>query len=155
MAAKLISPFLLVLILALSCAEDDVANALMQEQETETDTLNVDSIDALNLDSTFQHCDSLFIATYHGTACCISGPTVAKPGDILRYHYQMNHKDAQVSWQILEGDMSIIAGQDTHTITVRFGPDFTTGLISGRGNGLKEKENVRLECYDRVIVTGE
>ena len=152
MAARLITPFFLVLIMALSCAEDEGANELPKEQETETDTLNVDSTDTLSLDSTFQHCDSLYIATFHGTACCISGPTVAKPGDTLRYHYQINHRDAKVSWQIIEGDISVIGGQGSTTVTVEFGPNFTTGLIIGVGIGIKY-DTLRQNCNDRVIVT--
>jgi hypothetical protein len=107
---------------------------------------------ALSLDSTFQSCDSVFIATFPGTACCVSGPTVAKPGAVVRYHYQINYSDPHVSWQILEGDISIIAGQDTPTVTVLFGANFTTGIVFGDGNGIPQNITSRQRCTDRVIV---
>jgi hypothetical protein len=81
---------------------------------------------------------------------------VAKPGDTVRYHYQMNHRDPLISWQIVEGDIAIIAGQNTHTVTVKFGPDFTTGTITGVGSGIKyEGGTTRNSCWNRVIVTGD
>jgi hypothetical protein len=153
MATRSICLVLLVLIMA--CTEDDGINGLTGEQGTAYDTLDLGSNDTLKLDSNFQHCDSVFVATYFGTACCTTGPTVAKPGDTVRYHYQMNHRDAQVSWQILEGDISFISGQETHTVTVLFGPNFTTGLIIGEGNGIKYDDSPRLKCAERVVITAD
>jgi hypothetical protein len=146
MIIKLIFPVVLVLALLFNCTDNDRPTELPnQEQKTGKDTLN--------LDSTFQHCDSVSIATSIGTACCVSGPMVAKPGDILQYHYQINHSDANVSWQILNGDISIIAGQNTQTITVQFGANFTTGIVFGDGNGVPTSTPSRQRCTDRVIVT--
>jgi len=106
---------------------DDLSTVKEEEQES-----------IVSQDSNFQVCDSVYIATLHGTACCVSGPMVARPGDIFKYHYQINHSDARVKWQILEGDISIIAGQDTHTVTVLFGPDFTTGIVYADGDGIRK-----------------
>ena len=147
MITRLSFPVVFALTIVVSCADDEHPSELPkeeQEQEMSKDTLKVDS--------TLQSCDSVFIATRHGTACCVSGPKVAKPGDIFRYHYQMNHSDALVSWQILEGDISIIAGQGTHTVTVQFGANFTTGVIFGDGNGVPKQTPLRQRCTDRVIV---
>lgn len=143
--------FLPVLAICLSCEDRDLPNEL-----TETDQEQEQGLDkgTVNTDSTFQSCDSVYIATFYATACCVSGPVVAKPGDVFQYHYQINHTDAQVLWQVLEGDISIIAGQGTHTVTVQFGESFTTGIIFGDGNGLKDGQ-WRLRCTDRAIVTRE
>jgi hypothetical protein len=145
MFTRLIFPVVFALAMVYSCADNDRPNEPKLEQEVGKDTFN--------LDSTFQLCDSVLVATSIGTSCCVSGPAVAKPGDIFRYHYQIKHSDAQVSWQILEGDISIIAGKDTHTVTVRFGANFTTGVVFADGNGVPLDIPVRQRCTDRVIVT--
>jgi hypothetical protein len=132
--------------MAFSCTDGDEHNTqrpVSEELRTE------ESIE--RLDSTFQHCDSVYIATYHGTACCISGPTQTKPGDTVTYHYQINHKDPKmVSWEIREGDITIVEGQDKHTVTVQFGPNFTTGIIGCVGSGIKD--GIRNSCSDRCVV---
>jgi hypothetical protein len=149
MTQRVMFLFVLALGVLLSCEERELSNEIpINEQEKEL------AKGTVNADSTFQSCDSVYVATRSGTACCVSGPVVAKPGDIFRYHYQINHADAQVSWQILEGDISIIAGQGTHTVTVQFGENFTTGIIFGDGNGLKDGQ-WRLRCTDRAIVTSD
>lgn len=149
MMQRMMFPFVFVLAVSLSCEDRDVSNELTAaEQEKEQELAK----GTVNADSTFQSCDSVYVATRIGTACCVSGPVVAKPDDIVQYHYQINHADPQVSWQILEGNISIIAGQDTQTVTVRFGDNFTTGIIFGDGNGLKDGQ-WRLRCTDRAIVT--
>lgn len=148
MTQRVIFLFVLVLAISLSCEERELSNEIpvnKQDKELAKGTVNADS--------TFQSCDSVYVRTSIGTACCVSGPVVAKPGDIFRYHYQINHADAQVSWQILEGDISIISGQGTHTVTVQYGNNFTTGIILGDGNGLKDVW--RLRCTDRAIVTSD
>lgn len=149
MAARVFASLLLVTLIAFGCTEDDELKKVTEEQEeTEDDTVTVE------FDSTFQHCDSVYIANRIGTACCISGPMLAKAGDIVKYHYQMNHRDAKVDWQVLEGDISIIAGQTTRTVTVQFGPDFTEGVVIGVGVGIKWENTPQL-CSDRVIITQE
>jgi len=146
MVVRILASLLLATLIVLSCTEDDGPKDVPQDQEeTESDSV------ATELDPNFQHCDSVYIATRIGTACCINGPTVAKAGNIFRYHYQMNHRDAKVDWQILEGDISIIAGQGTRTVTVQFGPGFTAGIIIGVGVGIKY-ENLPQLCSDRVRI---
>ena len=146
MAAKWIPAILFAMTMAFSCTDgnEDMAQSTVSEE------LRTEDVKA-RLDSTFQHCDSVHIATYHGTACCISGPTQAKPGDTATYHYQINHKDPKImSWEIREGDITIIKGQDMHTVTVQFGPNFTTGIIGCVGSGIKD--GVRNSCSDRCVV---
>jgi hypothetical protein len=145
MITKLIRVVLFAMVMGFSCTDDN--------QDSQRSTLSEDlRIEDANseVDSTFQRCDSVFIATYPGTACCVSGQTRANPGDTVSYHYQINHKDPQMYWEIREGDITIIKGQDTHTVTVQFGPNFTTGIIGCVGSGIKNE--TRLKCSDRCIV---
>jgi hypothetical protein len=145
MVRKLIPAVLFAMTIAFSCTDDNEDNVQITLSEEPT----VENVIA-KVDTTFQDCDSVYIAAYHGTACCISGPTLASPGDTVTYHYQINHKDPQMSWEIREGDITIIKGQDMQTVTVRFGPNFTTGVIGCVGSGLKD--GIRNKCSDRCIV---
>lgn len=148
----------------LGCANHDHPEELpIVDQKFRNDTVTVDSTfmnpdtTLLKVDSTFQSCDSVFIATYPGTACCVSGLRVGKPGDIVRYHYQINFPDAHVLWKILEGDISIISGQDTQTVTVQFGSTFSKGVVYADGDGLHVFQNgsTRIRCTDRVVITDD
>jgi|GEM_PF-3674603 len=146
MTCKLIFPAIFVSAILFSCMNNGTSPKLPTAQQLSRKTVQ--------LDSTFQSCDSVFIATYPGTACCVSGPIVAKPGDIFRYHYQTNHSDPHITWQIQEGDISIIAGQSTLTVTVQFGPRFKNGVIIGDGDGISPIGGARLRCANRAVVTG-
>jgi len=138
-------PVCLALALVFGCENDDSPNEEPKLEQLKANTLEPDP--------NFVTCDSAAMAISPGTTCCISGPVVAKPGDIVRYHYQMNHSDERATWEILEGDISIIAGQGTQTVTVRFGPNFTTGIVHADGDGLhKSIIPVRNRCEDRVNV---
>ena len=145
MVAKFIPIGVFTITMALGCAENI-------DSDIQTDLNEAFSAEdfSSNVDSAFQDCDSVYTATYHGTACCISGATEARPGDIATYHYQINHKDPQMSREIREGDISILTGHNAPTVTVQFGPNFTTGIVGCVGSGVKE--GFRLECSDRCIV---
>jgi hypothetical protein len=145
MTLKLVCPTILALIMLFSC-HDGGPIGMPEIPEEEQDS-------TLNIDSTFQHCDAAFIASPIGTRCCVSGPSVAKPGDTLTYHYQINHSDDQVSWEVREGDISILSGEDSLALTVKFGSTFTTGYIQAYGSGVKD--SIRLICNDRVIIRRE
>lgn len=100
----------------------------------------------------FQDCDSVAVATSIGTSCCVSGPTVAEPGDTLKYHYQINQPDQQIYWEILEGDIAIIKGKETHTVTVGFGANFTSGIIQGRARGDTVNNLPATRCEEAVSI---
>jgi hypothetical protein len=147
MVTKWIATILFATIMILSCKDDTERKEGSHHSSREQ--LRMDN-PLTSVDSSFQNCDSVFIATSPGTACCMSGPALAKPGEIVTYHYQINHQDPQMSWEIREGDIIIIKGQDSPTVTVRFGPTFTGGVVGCVGSGIKE--GVRLECSDRCVV---
>ena len=104
-------------------------------------------------DTAFHKCDSVAIATSTGTTCCVSGPMLAKPGDTFRYHYQINRSNPEVYWEILEGDMVITGGQNTQTVTVTFGPDFTSGWIQGRAKGNPLDNQATTACEEAVNIS--
>ena len=112
------------------------------------DTVVTTTVDALGVDANGEQ-----VATRGNPQTGPFHVEGAKPGDTLQYHYQINRSDLLISWRILEGDISIIDGQDTPTVTVVFGTNFTGGIVFGDGSGLKRTVNpVRLRCTDRVIV---
>lgn len=141
MLLKSICPVALALFMLFSCSDE----ATHEAPETPVEESNLDT------DSTFVDCDS-FIKEHIGigTACCISGYIVAIPGDTTTFHYQINHPDAKVSWVILSGDISILAGKDSTTVTVLIGPDFTGGILQAYGSGLYDQ--TRLICNDHIDI---
>lgn len=148
MLTKVICPAILALFILFNCADDD-SKEVTQRPEPEIPEAEQDS--SLSIDSTFSECDT-FIAEHLriGTACCISGYIVASLGDTATYHYQVNHPDAKVSWVILDGDISILAGKDSLTVTVLIGSNFTGGIIQALGSG--SYDQTRLVCNDRIKI---
>ena len=81
-------------------------------------------------------CDIEYVENYPGTACCITGFAEAKPGETLEYEYHSNMIDpvAIVEWSIISGDITIVSGEDSSKITVKFGDNFTEGIIRAYGD---------------------
>ena len=75
------------------------------------------------------------MSNYSGTICCISGPELASPGESLSFEYSSNIINPVFTWEIISGSISIVSGQNTATVTLEFGDDFTTGEILGKGDG--------------------
>jgi hypothetical protein len=147
MLEKLIYPVILILLMLNGCADDGSTEV---NETTEPETPKEEQDSTIVVDSTFHECDS-FISERMGigTACCISGYVVANPGDTANYRYHINHQDAMASWLIIEGDMSILKGKESTTVTVIMGPEFTGGILQALGSGYKES---RLICNDRLEI---
>lgn len=75
------------------------------------------------------------ISNYSGTTCCVTGSELASPGESLSFEYNSNIINPVFTWEIISGSISIVSGQNTSTITLEFGSDFTTGEILGKGDG--------------------
>ena len=131
--------------------EDDSPKGPANDAQ-ESETLKSDR---LQLDASFHYCDSVAVATHSGTSCCVSGPTIAKPGDILDHHYQINQLDPQIYWEILRGDILIIGGQDTHTVTVKFSPNFISGSIQGKAKGKPVNDLPTIACEEAVNINAD
>src|SRR5688500_5497654 len=83
------------------------------------------------IDRKFVTCDDEEVAAYPGTMCCVSVVIEAQPGETLQYEYKHNADSAEVSWEILEGPMTIESGENESVVTIRFNNDFPTGRIRG------------------------
>jgi len=83
-------------------------------------------------DSIYHVCDE-DITSYPGTACCVSGPTRVTPGETLTYRYISNIPNAEITWIVSYGSMTLISGQNTAIASFKFGDDFTSGcfIVSG------------------------
>jgi len=73
--------------------------------------------------------------SYPGTICCVTGSELASPGEKLSYEYNSNINGPVYDWEIVSGSITIVSGQNTSTITLEFGEDFTTGEIHGKADG--------------------
>lgn len=144
--------FCLVMTLAFACLEDDSPKEPANDEQESENTLKSDM---LKVDASFRYCDSVAVVTSSGTSCCVSGPTIANPGDILEYHYQINQLDPQIYWEILQGDIVIIGSQDTHTVTVKFGPNFISGSIQGKAKGNPVNGLPTIACEEAVNITAD
>lgn len=71
---------------------------------------------------------------YSGTICCITGAELASSGESLSYEYNSNINNPVFTWEIISGSISIVSGQNTSTVALEFGNDFTTGKILGKGD---------------------
>jgi hypothetical protein len=129
----------------IACTDDENTLENVEDQIESNDETS-------KLLSTFQTCDSVAVATSIGTSCCVSGPTVAQPGDTLKFHYQINQNDQEIYWVILDGDINIIAGANTHTVTVKIGSSFTFGLIQGRAKGDAVNNVPATRCEESVKI---
>src|SRR5690606_27440301 len=75
------------------------------------------------------------MSNYSGIICCVSGSELASTGESLSFEYNSNINNPVFTWEIISGSISIVSGQNTATVTLEFGDDFTTGEILGKGDG--------------------
>jgi hypothetical protein len=94
-------------------------------------------------------CDLNYVENYLGTACCVSGPIQADPGDTLTFNYYSNLGDSSllVTWEVIDGAIRLIAGQNTNVATFVFGDDFTQGTIRGDGGSADRG------CSEAIMLT--
>lgn len=93
-------------------------------------------------------CDLNYVKNYPGTACCVSGPIQASPGDTLKFNYYSNLEDSGllVTWEVRDGDIRLISGQNASEVTFVIGNDFTNGKIRGDG------ESSGRGCSEEIIL---
>jgi len=97
--------------------------------ENSNDEINIDKREKIE-------CDLVYVITYPGTACCITGFAEAVPGETLEYEYHSNMIDPTptIEWSIISGDITIVSGGDSSKVTVKFGDNFTEGAIRAFGD---------------------
>lgn len=119
---------ILCLVCALSCTNDDIT---IKDEEIVTDEGSCNEADSISGDEAV--CDLDYIANYSGTACCVTGPVRATPGESLNYEYHSNIPNPSITWTV-SGSITVTAGQNSSSVTLTFGEDFTTGCIKGLGD---------------------
>ena len=93
-------------------------------------------------------CNLNYVENYPGTACCVSGPIQAGAGDTLKFNYYSNLEDSGllITWEVTDGDIRLISGQNTSEATFVIGDDFTNGRIRGDG------ESSGRGCSEEIIL---
>lgn len=89
-----------------------------------------------------------------GTCCDTDGRILVVPNQIYTYTYFNNtasetNPNYTINWEVLEGSITIISGQNTSEATFKFNSDFTTGKISATG---KINEGC-CECQDTIEIS--
>jgi hypothetical protein len=133
---SLFAGFVCLLFCISSCTNDEVNG----------DDQSCDEVVCNEADSIYQDravCDLDFIASYNGTACCLSGPVKVNPGESLSYEYHSNIPNAKITWEVICGSIELTDGQNTQTAKFKFGDDFTTGCIQALG----ENERICSESF--------
>ena len=78
------------------------------------------------------------------TYYCIPGLLKAEQGRTSFYTYNSNTNNSIFTWSIVSGSISIVSGENSKIVTVKFGDDFTNGVIKCESTGDKHC-NTRLE----------
>ena len=158
--------FSFLLFTALSCSDDSPTRSGEHEtlfaESAARSEFHASELDRIKLHTnskdtiTWEGCDSVEVANFKdGHKCCVTGKIKARSGEIYRYRYQTS-KDPHpfVNWEVI-GDIEIIDDQNTIYLTVKFGPDFTFGKITGRGDATVFSSGVGahiLECDTRIYI---
>lgn len=149
--------------LFLSCSNDQIIKE-EQKQNLEKDPYALD--DSISIDGSLISCnaicdlgiiitetDTILFSEYDGTICCIYGPSVADPGDTLTFLYNSNLGDSSltVSWDVWEGSLTLIDGQNTPFATFVCESDFTGGSLRGWGKSpevINDSDTITIECSE-------
>ncbi len=75
------------------------------------------------------------MTNYSGTICCVTGSEFVNTGETLTYTYSSNRNNSLFNWSVESGSISIVSGENSQTVTVKFGNDFTYGIIACNGSG--------------------
>lgn len=85
---------------------------------------------------------------FRGTACCIQRNTALDASAEIVYEYSTNLPNVQTAWEVISGDIEVVSGGDTSTVTIRLGASFTEGQITALGTG--SINGVELRCSATV-----
>ena len=69
------------------------------------------------------------------TTCDITGTFCGTPGGTSQLSYTANFLPSDITWSIQRGNISIIGGQGTSTVTLQFASNFTGGSVTALGTG--------------------
>lgn len=84
-----------------------------------------------------EECSSELLAAKYpeSNSCCISGYNYVYAGEELTYTYARSTQGVAgadvVEWTVVSGDITIVDGQGTSNVKLKFGDNFTEGEVSG------------------------
>jgi hypothetical protein len=89
-----------------------------------------------------------------GTCCDTDGRILVLPNQIYSYTYFNNtssfaNPNYSINWEVLEGSITLISGQNSSEAKFKFGSDFTIGKISATG----KVDSSCCECNDVINIT--
>jgi hypothetical protein len=71
--------------------------------------------------------------SFTGNCCDVDGRVIVIPNNSYVYNYNGKNNGvtniSNIKWEVISGSISIIQGQGTNQVTLKFGQDFTTGKI--------------------------
>ena len=90
---------------------------------------------------------------FDGTACCIQRNSELSASAPIVYEYFTNLPNPDVSWEVVSGDIEIVSGANSSTVTIRLGSSFTGGEISG--GATSDDNGFDLVCRDVVVISAD
>ncbi|GAA5041170.1 hypothetical protein GCM10011506_42570 [Marivirga lumbricoides] len=73
--------------------------------------------------------------TANSFGCGVTGPDCASSGQTLTYTYSTTTSNPNITWTVNSGSISIVSGQNSNTVSLRFGRGFTGGTVTVLGAG--------------------
>lgn len=105
------------------------ATVLYSCDKSETDPILVDNSKYYDQDEDCQQ------KTSRGTCCDVDGRILVVPNHTYTYTYETNNAITNIEWEVMSGSITIISGQNTPKVKLKFGADFTEGQIIAKGTG--------------------
>ena len=148
---KKMSLFCALFILLFACTnnnEDDLIFNEEQEILVTNEEENTGPVVPLKDNSYDCSKSEVFDPYFTGTACCIERITPLSLQDTIRYWYSTNLDDPSFEWEVISGEIEIIAGQNSAIVTILLKEGFDGGVIRGLGTS----SPLGLECSDLVTI---
>lgn len=92
--------------------------------------------------------DSIYLKR---TFCCLEGPTVAIPNEIISISYSSNIENAEYNWRVLGGSIVLVEGENSATAKFKVGNNFVRDSILGESHSIDGMTS----CSDIIIISSE
>ncbi len=87
---------------------------------------------------------------FDGTACCIQRNSELSTSAPIVYEYFTNIVNPDITWEVVSGDIEIVSGANSSTVSVRLGSSFTSGELVGSSIGATGQL-----CSDLVVISAD
>ena len=77
-------------------------------------------------------------------SCGIDGNDCGQPITEQSYLFMSSNSNEQITWSIVDGDITLISGQGTSVATFKLGSDFSQGIIQVESNICLLKKTISL-----------